>query len=150
MITLPPTNQMDEESFHPHVRFQWILEGKAYALTLTASTREAVDVYTECNIAAMSQWPEGHLFFALQDFSHPDVLITPYFRKRVEDVVAEIQRVKVKGYSIVALANNLTGNFIRMYGGVFGRKADPIKQHWVVGREASETALAKLVQQHTE
>jgi hypothetical protein len=127
------------------VQFQWLHEGRAYCITLTSSNREAIDVYIEANLAALRQWPKDQRYFSLQDTSHPSVGITPYFRTRLEEVLAAMTQHALTGHSVVVLSNSIGGNLLRIYGRIFARKAGPMKQHWVVGLAAAQATLAQLL-----
>jgi hypothetical protein len=142
---LPPRSYSQVTELHPNVQFQWLHEGRAFAITITSSTREAIDVYIAANIASLHNWPANQPFFSLQDVSHPNVTITPYFRRRLEEVTFEIKKVGLSGHSVIVLATSIAGNLVRLYGRIFARKAEPIHQDWVNGRAAGEKVLAQLI-----
>lgn len=125
-----------------------VARGESAGVTITHSTRKAIDVYTVANLAALKQWPKDRLFFSLQDVWHNNVTITPYFRSRLADVLAAINAEGLTSHSVIVMANSLSGNLICLYGRVFASHAEPIHQHWMVGCANGEAELARLLQKY--
>lgn len=145
MIQLPEKNHTERVQLSPDVSFRWMFEGRVIELIITKSTQAAIDIYAEANLAALKLWTPGQRFYSLQDVSHPDVTITPYFRKRLDDVLAGIHESGLQGDSVIVLSNSISGKIVQTYGILFARKAGPIKQHWSVGYERGFAELKKLL-----
>jgi len=145
---LPDKSSTETVQLSPEVSFQWLQGGKAYLITITKASQEGVDAYIDANIAALDMWERGTTFFSVQDVSHPDVTITPYFRKRLDDILVHMKASGLQGHSVIVLANTIIGKIVRVYGSAFARRADPIEQHWVNGMDAGHSELEKLLKKY--
>jgi len=129
-IQLPEKTNLDLVNLHPHVKFQWLYDGKAFYINISSSSRDAIDAYVKTNLLVLQAWDPTKHFYSFQDVSHDKVTITPYFRQGLDNVSAEVQKLGIQGDSMILMANNIMGKVIQVYGKIFAQKTQPITQHW--------------------
>ena len=145
-ITLPDKSDFKPKLFTPNVMFRWLHDGRAFEACITSSSRDDIDAYVNANITALRLWDAAQPFYSLQDVSHHSVIITPYFRSRLDGVTKVMKETGLHGSSVIVMSNTVTGRMVQVYGRVFARKAEPISQIWVINYDKGVEKLKELVE----
>lgn len=110
------------ENIADGVKRQWILDGDVVLYTMTDSSKDNVDAYIESNIQMVREWPRPKPFLNVQDISSGEVLLTPYFRTRLQEVEAVLKEYKQDGFSAIILPDTFMFRIFSMFGRFFTQR----------------------------
>lgn len=131
---LPPIGDATPKELINGVTFQW-LNDETCLFTITDVHREAVDMYIDTNIAMLNNWDKSKTMRVMHDISHDNVSLTPYFRKRLNDVVPAINASGVSGISGVVMGGGFMETIIVFFGNAFNRKTPTFKQRYFTDQQ---------------
>jgi hypothetical protein len=143
-IELPAKNDPTAKAFTPNVTFRWMYGGRAFEVAISSGARQDIDTYCDVNLAALQKWDASQPYLSLQDVSGEQVTLTPYFRERLQAIIALIKGSGLTGHSVIVLSNSVKGRALQIYGQT-GSLKSTIEQHWVVGYDKGIEKLAELV-----
>jgi hypothetical protein len=115
------------EQLHPHVTRFWMDKGRIVCYTITSVSRAAIDVWADSSLALIMEWPADQPYLAIHDFS--EATLTPYVRKRAEDIVSQIPK-HFTGRSAVIMPRSFINQLIRLFVTV-----DLVNRNRVVDRQ---------------
>jgi len=142
VITLPDRSDTTLTHISEKVTFQWLHDGQAYETKTTGAKREDIDAYINANLAAIQQWDTALPFYSVQNISHKDVSITPYFKVRLADAATLMEERGVRGYSMVILNNGFSGNLLKLLSRFFvNRVNSSVTQIWFTDHQKAYTEL---------
>ena len=75
--------------------------------------RAAVDVWYEAFKADILAWPGDRPFLVIHDLTHKNVALTPYARKRVQEMV--FLRPELEGRSALILRSTFASHLIELF-----------------------------------
>ena len=121
MNTLSPTydNQGDGpvdtpiEQIVPGLTRSWLQHRQIVMFTISSSSRDVVDAWIACVKETMEHWPKGQLYLAIHDMTSEKVWLTPYARKRAEELLP--LDTGASGYAALLLSPNFVSHVVRMY-----------------------------------
>lgn len=108
------TTQKTREEIHPAVIREWLHDDHIVAYTLGDVAREAIDAWAEAVIDLQRQWPDDRSYLALYDVSSIPAL-TPYARKRAEDIASNAAQMEIEGRYAVVLKRSIISMIIRLF-----------------------------------
>ena len=142
ILTLPDRSDTTLTQISENVTFKWLHDGQAYETATTGAKREDIDAYINANLAAIQEWDVAQPFYSVQNISHKDVSITPYFKARLADVAKTMEERGVKGYSMIVLNNGFSGNLLKLLSRFFvSRVNSSVTQIWFTDYEKAHTEL---------
>lgn len=112
-ITLPARSDSTLMQVSDNVTFRWLHDGQAFAVEIRSSRRDDIDAALNANFAAIYQWDNTQPVYSLQNLSHPDINITPYFKSRLGELEGVVEECGVQGTSIIILNNGFTGQLMK-------------------------------------
>ena len=141
-INLPDRTDQTLVELTDNVTFRWLQGGRAYEIVTKGSTRKDVDTCIDANLAAIQSWNQNQTFYSVQDFTHRDVQITPYFKSRLNDVAEAMDTYQVKGASMIVLDGGLAGQLMKILSRFFVSKVKPVQQVWFTDINKAHEELA--------
>lgn len=71
----------------------------------------------------LAQWDKSKVYYTLQDVSHPDVMMTPYLREKLNEVMNYINKNKIQVRSALVLSPGFAGTMLKTFGGILNIRA---------------------------
>lgn len=112
-----PRNNNNVEQFSYGIERWWLDDGAiAVVKTQGDMTHDAIDAWADLLIAMLHQWANGSRrpIAFLHDLTHPNQGLTPYSRKRVNDVLAAIPDAETT-FTAIVLPNTFINRIISMF-----------------------------------
>lgn len=116
------------------VVFEW-LSDEAFLFTLTDVHRDAVDIYINTSIEILYNWDLNKAMRIINDMSHPNMSLTPYFRKRLNDIVPAINQSGVHGVSGVIMGKGFLETIVVFFGNTFNKRTPNFKQRYFTDKQ---------------
>jgi hypothetical protein len=92
---------------------EWILDRRAVIYAGINPTRAAIDIWYEAFKEDLLAWPADRRFLVVHDLTNKNVALTPYARKRTQDMI--YLRPELKGFSAVIMRNNFASHLIELF-----------------------------------
>jgi hypothetical protein len=92
---------------------EWILDRRIVIYAGINLSRAAIDSWYEAFKADIMAWPVDRPYLVVHDLTHKNVALTPYARKRAQDMV--YLRPDVKGRSALIMRNTFASHLIDMF-----------------------------------
>ncbi|MDX2078201.1 MAG: hypothetical protein SFZ02_17345 [bacterium] len=127
---IPPRTTIGATSIGNGVSLEWLDDGDVIIYTLTNTRREAVDTYINACLTTLENSDVTKPGRALLDISHPDIALTPYFRKRLPEIVTTINKLDMDVFSAVVFDNGFLQTLLTLFGNTFTRPAKRMKQRY--------------------
>lgn len=137
LIEIPVRTTEGRHTIVPHLTIEWLHGGQVLVYTMTSSEESVLDAYFQINFQLMDEaeaTPQD-LFLVAHDLSHPDVNLTPYFRKRLNEVAERIKQGTVQYRSAVILEENISGMVLKFFGNRFTKNAKNTIQPFFTDRD---------------
>src|SRR5688500_3234363 len=83
------------------VKEEWLYDGRIVVLTLTSSTRTAIDEFVSIIQRIRDTWDTSKPLYAIYDMSHSAVIFTPYGKQRMEALANDTPPEFFGAYAIV-------------------------------------------------
>lgn len=100
------------EQLHPNVTRFWMYRGQIVCYTITSVSRPAIDTWANASLELIKEWSPDQPYLAIHDFS--EATLTPYIRKRAEEVVLQIPK-HYTGRSAVIMPRTFVNQLIRLF-----------------------------------
>jgi hypothetical protein len=101
------------EQVSPDLTRSWLMNRRIVVFRATTPTRNAVDAWIACVKQTMVDWPKEQPYLAMHDFSGPKISMTPYARKRAEELAP--LNTGSAGYAAIILAPTYVALAIRLF-----------------------------------
>jgi hypothetical protein len=101
------------EQIVPGMTRQWLLDRQIVIFTMMSPSRDVVDAWISTVKATMENWPGNRPYLALHDMTSNKVSLTPYARKRAEELLPI--SAKVPGYAAIVLPRSFIAQVIRLF-----------------------------------
>lgn len=113
--SLRPTEIVESplEEIAPGLTRSWLFDKRIVMFRLSSSSREVADAWVECVKETMEHWPKGQTYLAIHDMTSDKVSLTPYARKKAEELVP--LSASAPGYAALLLAPTFVGHLIRLF-----------------------------------
>jgi hypothetical protein len=141
-------NSTKVHQLHNHVSLEWV-DGCIAFFTLTASVKDALDIYIDVNIQIINNAKSGQWLLSMHDISHPNVTLNPYFRARLNEVAEMIRDDDKIHRSGIILANNIMGRVFSVFGNLFSSRAYNTEQRYFNSRDRALSWLRTFKDQTT-
>jgi hypothetical protein len=102
-----------DEQIVPGMTRQWLLDRQIVVFTMTSPSRDIVDAWIDTVKATMENWPGDRPYLAIHDLTSNKVSLTPYARKRTEELLP--LSAKVPGYAAIVLSRSFMAQVIRLF-----------------------------------
>ncbi|GAB5489894.1 MAG: hypothetical protein Phog2KO_01090 [Phototrophicaceae bacterium] len=116
--------------------------GSYWVYTLSDSANKTIDVYIDDVLARLNVWEGGDLF-VLHDISNPNVNLTRYFQRRLDEVADYLRKSRKSGYSAVILSNTFVSQIISIFAQLFNRKNGEFEQLMFTDLESGKKWIAE-------
>jgi len=131
---LPPIGDKTPKTLIKGVVFEW-LNDEAFLFTLSDVHREAVDMYINTAVGLLSNWDLDKPMRIISDMSDENMSLTPYFRKRLNDITSTINTSKVHGVSAVVMGGGFIETLIVFFGNAFNKRTPNFKQRYFTDKQ---------------
>lgn len=91
------------------VSIAWNEQHDTVIVSLKKSDRLSVDAYIEANLTLLTQCSGRNTIYKIQDFSQNNVTVTPYLKKRLQDIYAYVRRNNMDVRVAVVLGTSVPG-----------------------------------------
>src|SRR5690348_14362800 len=81
-----PENE-DFEELTPGLSCYWLMDHRIVVFEALAASRVVVDTWVNSVIREMANWPHDRPYLVLHDFRAKNIALTPYARKRAQDLI---------------------------------------------------------------
>lgn len=101
------------EQIAPGLSRSWLLNKRIVVFRLSSSSRSVADAWVECVKETMEHWPKGQPYLAIHDLTSDKVSLTPYARKRAEELIP--LSAGAPGYAALLLSPTFVAHLIRLF-----------------------------------
>lgn len=147
MITLPPVTTAGVVPIAPGVQWEWLFQGQAFAVQLASPSQKAIDVYAAVNRLMIHQWKNILPMYSIQYITNPDVALTPYFRKALDEINALTEQRHLTKHTMIVLQNNIAGHALRLFSINAARQSACIHHYYFSDYRRALTGLEELMSQ---
>ena len=98
----------------PDVTLEWFFGHTIVAYTPRSASRRATDIMVDKALEIVRSQKADQPYFAMYDASNI-LTLTPYARKRVQEITTTLGELNKKGATTVVLGNSVVSNIIRLY-----------------------------------
>lgn len=120
---LPARTSPERHHLGHGVFVEWLENGQIIAFTVLDSHQTTVDTYIQACFEYLDSLADDGTIFMLHDISDKNVGLTPYFRKRLEDIAKHIKEKALQGYSAVLLPDTMLSQIMVNFGRLFSRQS---------------------------
>jgi hypothetical protein len=110
------TNRTDKDTQEKHpfgLVVDWLEEGQICTMTATQNTRDGIDEWVKRVKEVNEQWPKNRMVLILYDIR--TYSLTPYLRKRAQEMVEEVNPDLPERVAIVLGNDSIFGRGTRMF-----------------------------------
>jgi hypothetical protein len=101
------------EQLVPGLIQYWLMDRQIVVYKASAVSRLAVDTWVASVKEVMRNWPADRPYLALHEFTDKHIMLTPYARKRAEELSRE--PLHVPGYAAIILPQSFAAQLIRLF-----------------------------------
>lgn len=109
MASLP-----DIEHIHKFVTREWVYDRKIVVFSVENTSRDTADAWANGIKEILATWPKEKPYLAIYDVSKI-MSLTPYARKRTEDVAVFASEQNLHGYTAIVLQNNILSTILKLF-----------------------------------
>jgi hypothetical protein len=136
MSVMVSTTEGRIEKITPKLSLQWLHQDQLVLYQVQDTTLATVDALIESQIAVIRAWPQAKPFRMVQDLSAPAVVLSPYFRQRLDEVADAFRERNLSGYSAVILPDSVVYRVYTTFGRMVSRRAGPgMKQAYFMDKQ---------------
>jgi hypothetical protein len=92
---------------------EWILDRRIVIYAGVNPARAAIDTWYDAFKTDILAWPADRPYLVLHDLTNKNVALTPYARKRAQDMI--YLRPELKGHSALLLRNTFASHLIDLF-----------------------------------
>lgn len=126
---LPAIGDKTPKTLIKGVVFEWLSED-GFLFTLSDVHRDAVDMYIDTAVSLLNNWDLSKPMRIISDMANENMSLTPYFRKRLNDITTTINTSQVHGVSAVVMGSGFVETLIVFFGNAFNKRTPNFKQRY--------------------
>jgi hypothetical protein len=123
------------ETIAEDVEREWRHNGRLVIFRLKNVTRASIDAFIDSQLQGIRTFPVGLMMFSMLDISGDAMTLTPYFRDRLEELVAAISQRNLTGYSAIVMPDGFKHRIFRVMSQFFPRQVGKFEQKYFLDRE---------------
>lgn len=104
------------EHLAPGVTREWRFDRRLVIYTLSQDDRYNIHTYIKSNIDMLLQWPRYQPVLVMHTLSGPEVSVTPYFRRRMSEIVDVIRHNRLSGRGAIVVQDNFFQRLMSLLG----------------------------------
>jgi hypothetical protein len=125
----------------PHgITREWMLDRRIVIYSGINTPRASVDSWFEAFKEDLLAWPADRPYLVVHDLTHKNVALTPYARKRAQDMI--FLRPDLKGRSALIMRNTFASHLIELF--LRQQRQTPRIRHVFYNREKAVAWLREL------
>jgi hypothetical protein len=131
---------------------EWRHQNRLVILTISDIHIETLQKYFATGREVVHDYPRDQILYMMNDCSHPNVSLTPYFREQLNDLVAFLKLEDKTMYVAVVLPNTLFFRIFVLFLNVFNSRVKDVKitQKPFISRDEGLAWLESLVQKEDQ
>ena len=120
----------------------WDNDLNAVIFEMADANRVSVDAYIEGNLEILRKHDKTKTLYTIQDISNPAVTLTPYLRKRLDEITTYVKTHQIQVCTAIVMGDSFTGRVMRVFGHLFTINARYLKQVYFTDVAAARNWLA--------
>lgn len=147
LLQLPAKSDSSLTTIMPGLTFQWLKGGRIAAFTLTSHAHQVIESYFQANYSLMDEaerTPDEWMVM-LHDISDKNIVMTPLFKNRLDEIAARIRTGQVQFRTAIVLAKSPMSMVFSIFGNTFSHRAKNTVQKFFTSREAAIEWLEEFI-----
>ena len=103
----------DQEELTPGLSCYWLLDHRIVVFEALQASRIVVDIWVNSVIREMANWPYDRPYLVLHDFRAKNIALTPYARKRAQDLIPISSRTP--GFAAIVVGKSFVAQMIKLF-----------------------------------
>jgi hypothetical protein len=147
---LPPKSTIQPVTLAENLTVQWLFEGKAFFVHVSAHSREVIDTFITSLNELLSGWDPNQPLYIIIDAFDSSIVMSPYLSAKIKEPTQIARAAKLHGMYYALRPQGFVGELVERLGNLFVRSSDTLRLTWVKSIEEAITLIeAQLAHQET-